>query len=140
MRRSPATASGPRPQIIDQLSSGGFGQPHNDYLRTYCDTGLVGSILFWGFFLAAGVRSVMLAVRGPDRQLHAAAGLLVLAFVLFALTDNPMVYTAHFMTPLAIILGLSDATYQRKRVQERGRVAARARLTLASTPTVRVPR
>jgi O-antigen ligase len=126
-------------QIIDQISGGGFGQPHNDYLRTYCDTGLVGTFLFWGFFLAAGVRSVILAVRGADRQLHAAAGLLVLAFVLFALTDNPMVYTAHFMTPLAIILGLSDATYQRKRVKERRRVAPRARLALASTPTVSPP-
>jgi hypothetical protein len=57
----------------------------------------------------------MLAVRGQDRQLHAGAGLLVLALILFALTDNPMVYTAHFMTPLAIVLGLSDATYQRNR-------------------------
>jgi O-antigen ligase len=101
-------------RISEDISSGGFGQPHNDYIRTYCDTGLLGTIGFWGFFLAAGVRSVRLAVRGTDRNLHAAAGLLVLAFVLFALTDNPMVYTAHFMTPLAIVLGLSDATYQRK--------------------------
>jgi O-antigen ligase len=104
-------------QIGENLPGGGFGQPHNDYLRTYCDTGLAGTILFWGFFIAAGVRSARLAVRSTDRQLHAAAGLLVLAFILFALTDNPMVYTAHFMTPLAIVLGLSDATYQRKRGQ-----------------------
>jgi O-antigen ligase len=101
--------------ISIDISGGGFGQPHNDYIRTYCDTGLLGTIGFWGFFLAAGVRSARLAVRGPDRRLHAAAGLLVLAFALFALTDNPMVYTAHFMTPLAIVLGLSDATYQRNR-------------------------
>jgi O-antigen ligase len=101
--------------ISIDISGGGFGQPHNDYIRTYCDTGLLGAIGFWGFFLAAGVRSARLAVRGTDRRLHAAAGLLVLAFALFALTDNPMVYTAHFMTPLAIVLGLSDATYQRNR-------------------------
>ena len=101
--------------ISRDISGGGFGQPHNDYIRTYCDTGLLGMIGFWGFFLAAGVRSARLAVRGPDRRLHAAAGLLVLAFALFAVTDNPMVYTAHFMTPLAIVLGLSDATYQRHR-------------------------
>ena len=73
------------------------------------------SIVFWGFFLAVGVRSVRLAARTPDRPLHAAAGLVVLAFLLFALTDNPMVYTAHFMTPLAIVLALSDGTYQRER-------------------------
>ena len=119
---------------------GGFGQPHNDYLRTYCDTGLVGTILFWGFFLAAGVRSLTLAVRGTDRQLHAAAGLLVLAFAMFAMTDNPMIYTAHFMTPLAAILGLSDATYQRRRAYERGRAATRAAQAPPSTPAMPLPR
>jgi hypothetical protein len=31
----------------------------------------------------------MLAIRGTDRQLHDGAGLLVLALILFALTDNP---------------------------------------------------
>jgi hypothetical protein len=102
-------------QITADLFGGGFGQPHNDYIRTYCETGLASSIVFWGFFLAAGVRSVRLAARALDRPLHAAAGLVVLAFLLFALTDNPMVYTAHFMTPLAIVLGLSDGTYQRER-------------------------
>jgi O-antigen ligase len=122
-------------QISESVSSGGFGQPHNDYLRTYCETGLVGSILFWGFFLAAGVRSCMLAVRGQDRQLHAGAGLLVLALILFALTDNPMVYTAHFMTPLAAVLGLSEATYQRRRAQGRARAAPQAPRTLAASPT-----
>jgi hypothetical protein len=110
-------------RISEYLSGGGFGQPHNDYIRTYCDTGWLGIIAFWGFFLAAGVRSAKQAVRGTDGQLHAAAGLLVLAFALFALTDNPMVYTAHFMTPLAIVLGLSDATYQRTREQRIRRAA-----------------
>ena len=122
-------------QISEDISSGGFGQPHNDYLRTYCETGLVGSILFWGFFLAAGVRSCKLAVRGTDRHLHAGAGLLVLALILFAVTDNPIIYTAHFMTPIAAVLGLSDATYQRRRAQGRTRAAPRAPRTLAASPT-----
>jgi O-antigen ligase len=102
------------------LVAGHLAQPHNDYLRTYCDQGLVGGLLFWGFFLFAGVRSIR-RVRYPtsDRQLHAAAGLLVLAFLLFALTDNPMVYTAHFMTPFMIIMGLSDATWH-WRAERRG--------------------
>jgi hypothetical protein len=65
-----------------------------------------------------------------------AAGLLILAFILFALTDNPIVYTAHFMTPLAAILGLSDATYQRKRAHGRGRVATPAPLAPASTASI----
>jgi O-Antigen ligase len=129
-------------QITFDLFGGGFGQPHNDYIRTYCEAGLAGSILFWGFFLAAGVRSARLAARAPERPLHAAAGLVVLAFLLFALTDNPMVYTAHFMTPMAIVLGLSDATYhatyQRERADRRRR-SARARRTLVPAPTSLLP-
>jgi O-antigen ligase len=101
--------------LMEQITNGALNQPHNDYLRIYCETGWPGSIAFWGFFLAAGMRSVKLAVRGTKRQLHVAAGLLVVAFILFALTDNPAVYTAHFMTPLAVILGLSDGTYHRER-------------------------
>jgi hypothetical protein len=75
--------AGSSAQISEDISSGGFGQPHNDYLRADCDTGLVGSILPWvlprrrGAFRPAGG-------PGRDRQLHAAAGLLVLAFLLFA--------------------------------------------------------
>jgi O-antigen ligase len=125
-------------EITADLFGGGFGQPHNDYIRTFCDTGLAGSILFWGFFLAAGVRSVRLAAQAPARRpLHAAAGLLVLAFLLFALSDNPLVYTAHFMTPLAIVLGLSDGTYQRERGNRRRRAAGRARRTLVPAPASR---
>jgi O-antigen ligase len=102
-------------RLMEQITNGALNQPHNDYLRTYCEMGWPGSITFWGFFLVAGVRSVRLAVRGTERRLHMAAALLVVAFILFALTDNPAVYTAHFMTPLAVILGLSDGTYHRKR-------------------------
>ena len=77
-------------QIGENLPGHGFGQPHNDYPRAYCDTGLAGTILFWGFFLAAGVRSAWLAIRGTDRQLHAAPACSCWRSILFALTDNPM--------------------------------------------------
>ena len=54
---APITGHGVGPRIRSALTSpaAGFGQPHNDYIRTYCDTGLLGTIGFWGFFLAAGV-------------------------------------------------------------------------------------
>jgi O-antigen ligase len=91
-----------------------FDQPHNDYLRTYCDTGLIGSVLFWMFFLFAGIRSARMAHHSiSDRRLHASASLLILVLFIFAITDNPIVYTAHFMAPLAVIVGLSDATWHR---------------------------
>jgi O-antigen/teichoic acid export membrane protein/O-antigen ligase len=104
--------------LSDRLSGGTLDHPHNDYLRTYCDAGLLGSAVFWGFFLAVGVRSLRRSLRpASHRRLHAAAGLLVLAFLLFAVTDNPMVYTAHFMTPIALMIGLSDAAADRRSVR-----------------------
>lgn len=141
---APATGLGvgASSRLMEEITSGALNQPHNDYLRTYCETGWPGTIVFWGFFLAAGVRSVWLAVRGEERQLHLAAGLLVVAFFMFALTDNPAVYTAHFMTPLAVILGLSDGTYHRKRFRRVSHGAttapwARASASGADAPLLR---
>ena len=97
-----------------QVTSGGINQPHNDYLRTYCDVGLAGSVLVWGFFLFLAVRSVRRYRQGiGNRDLQAAAGLAVLAFLLFAVTDNIIVYAAHFMAPLGIVLGLADGDFVR---------------------------
>jgi O-antigen ligase len=98
-----------------ELSGRGVDQPHNEYLRTYCDVGLVGGATFWAFFLWAALRSWRGALRGPDRRLHAAAGQLVIALLLFAITDNPLLYTALFTVPIALVLGLSDSTLARSR-------------------------
>jgi O-antigen ligase len=95
--------------------SGGVDQPHNEYLRTYCDVGLVGGGAFWAFFLWAALRSWRGALLGRDRRLHAAAGQLVLALLLFAITDNPLLYTALFTVPIMLVLGLSDSTLVRSR-------------------------
>jgi O-antigen ligase len=98
-----------------ELSGGTLDHPHNDYLRTYCDEGWLGSVPFWAFFFLALLRSWWGAFFGPDARLHAAAGQLALALLIIAITDNPIVYTAHFMAPLAVILGLSDrALYQNR--------------------------
>jgi hypothetical protein len=98
------------------LSNGALPHPHNDYLRTYCEVGLGGSFLFWWFFLWAGLRSWRGAVIGTERRLHGVAAQLMLALFLFAFTDNPIVYTAQFMAPLAVILGLSDRALSRARL------------------------
>jgi hypothetical protein len=90
------------------LSGGALDHPHNEYIRIYCDEGWIGSSLIWLFFFASLVRSWTGAVMGRDRALHGAAGQVVLALLIFAITDNPLSYTAHFMTPLAVILGFSD--------------------------------
>jgi O-antigen ligase len=104
--------------LSTRFSGGPLSHPHNDYLRTLCDVGLTGSIFFWGFFLVMGARSLGRALKPtPNRRLHAAASMLVLALLSFAITDNPMVYTAHFMIPLALVLGLSDGTYHQWRTR-----------------------
>jgi O-antigen ligase len=91
-----------------KVSGGILDHPHNEYIRTYCDEGWIGSILLGLFFLAALVRSWAGAFTGSDRALHGAAGQVVLALLILAITDNPLSYTAHFMAPLAVILGFSD--------------------------------
>jgi len=104
--------------LSTRFSGGPLSHPHNDYLRTLCDTGLTGSIFFWGFFLVMGARSLGRALKAtPNRRLHGAASMLVLALLIFAVTDNPMVYTAHFMIPLALVLGLSDGSHFRWRTR-----------------------
>jgi hypothetical protein len=90
------------------LSDQALPQPHNDYLRTYCDVGLLGSVPFWWLFIWASFRSWRGASVSRGVGLHAAAGQLILALAIFAITDNPIIYTAQFMAPLFAILGLSD--------------------------------
>lgn len=81
-------------------------QPHDDYLRNYCDVGLVGSVPFWGFFVICGAAGARSAIRRRD-PLGAASGQLVVALMLLAVTDNVIIYTAHFMVPMAVVLGLA---------------------------------
>jgi O-antigen ligase len=91
-----------------ELSDGTLDHPHNEYIRTYCDEGWIGSVLLWLFFLAALLRSWMGSLLARNAALHGAAGQVVLALLMFSITDNPLTYTAHFMAPLMAILGLSD--------------------------------
>jgi hypothetical protein len=91
-----------------EVSDGVLDHPHNEYIRTYCDEGWIGGILIGLFFLAGLLRSWTGAFTGRDKALHGAAGQVVLALLILAITDNPLSYTAHFMAPLAAILGFSD--------------------------------
>jgi O-antigen ligase len=83
--------------------------PHNDYLRTWCETGWVGTVPFWAFWVLGAGRSLLGVRSGMDARIHGIAGQVVLALLLFSITDNPIIYTAHFMAPAAVVLGLSDA-------------------------------
>jgi O-antigen ligase len=114
------------------LSDNALSHPHNDYLRQYCEVGLAGSVPFWFFFLWACLRSWRAARIGSERRLHGVAGQLMIVLFLLAITDNVVIYTAQFMVPVAVILGLSDSRLMRARrprpdPQPRSRQAALTR-------------
>jgi O-antigen ligase len=94
--------------LSGELSDRTLDHPHNEYIRSYCDEGWIGSVLLWLFFFVALLRSWMGSLIARNAALHGAAGQVVLALLMFSITDNPLTYTAHFMAPLAAILGLSD--------------------------------
>jgi len=105
--------------LSKRLTGGVLDHPHNEYIRVYCDTGWGGLALFCLFLVTALARSAWGVLRGPDPRLHLAAGLLMLAYALFAVTDNPLVYSAQFAGPVLIILGLSDRLLPARRRRDR---------------------
>ncbi|MCW2715593.1 MAG: hypothetical protein JWN88_2640 [Frankiales bacterium] len=89
--------------LANDLTLGVLKHPHNDYLRMWCDVGLVGAVPFWLFFGLAGWQGLRLGRRGSP--LGAASVQLVLGLALLALTDNVLIYTAYFMVPATLLLG-----------------------------------
>ena len=63
----------------------GFPEPHNEFLRVWCDTGTVGASLFVGFLAVAAADALRQGHR-PART----AFLAVVAVLLLGLTDNPL--------------------------------------------------
>lgn len=104
-----------------EATIGATPHPHNDFLRTYCDFGVAGSWFFWFFFLSVGVRGLRLYRHRLSSRIEsetgAVAALTVLALLMFAATDNVIVYTSTFMAAAGVILGMSDATWERVRTQ-----------------------
>ena len=105
--------------ITLEATNGRTGHPHNEFIRIYCESGMVGVLLFWSFFIAAGLRG--LAALRRQTEIGGLAALAILALVLFSITDNATVYTGVFMLPLAILIGIAD------------------RASDSSRPAVRVP-
>ena len=92
--------------------SSGFPQPHNEYLRLYCDHGVPVTMVFMTFFVAVGWRAVRVGSARPAGKASAMAALqLVVGLALLSVTDNPLTATLAFMAPAAVIFAWSDHLY-----------------------------
>jgi O-Antigen ligase len=106
--------------ISSEVSNGAFAQPHNEFIRGYCDTGYVGSVPLWFYYAVLLARSLWLAFRDPRRRrLHIAGVQAIAAVIIFAFTDNPLVYTGVVMAPTLLLLGLSHSAGDRLPLKER---------------------
>lgn len=74
----------------------GFPEPHDEFLRVWCDTGVVGVALFAGFVVAV--------VAGSERSRRPVSAVALLALAMLALTDNPLT-TLGVAVPLGVVLG-----------------------------------
>jgi hypothetical protein len=113
-----------------EASGGHAGHPHNEFLRIYCETGYIGSVLHWLFFALIFVRAVSAERRthhrygGVDR-LAVATATMSIGFLLYCLTDNVLFYTQHYMAPYAVVLGLFDRSMALRRRQWERKFVAR---------------
>ena len=97
--------------LVRQVFNGFVGQPHNDYIRYYYDTGAFGLTLWLCFafaFMTRTVKSLRRSIREetPDYPLHLAAFLAFVGVSGSMLTDNSVCYS-FVMMPLAIVMGCS---------------------------------
>lgn len=112
--------------ITLQATAGRTPHPHNDYLRIWCEYGYTGSVFFWGFFVLAGLRGLRLYrhrhATPTESELGAAGALVLVALLMFASTDNVVVYTATFMAAAGVIWGITDRALVN--VEDRSRMLA----------------
>jgi len=88
----------------------GFPEPHNEFLRVWCDTGVIGTLLLWGFVVHTMIRALARIRDTPRPWPHSAALQLAVALTLISLTDNPLTTAIPFMIPAALAFGWSEST------------------------------
>lgn len=77
----------------------GFPEPHNEYLRVWCDTGLVGVVLLAGF-----VASVVVSTLRARSRAAMVPAVAVFALLLLGVTDNPLT-TLGVVVPSGLAFG-----------------------------------
>ncbi|MCA9149685.1 MAG: O-antigen ligase family protein [Planctomycetales bacterium] len=83
-------------------------KPHNDYLRLFFETGIIGFTLFWSTMYWQYRNAVRraLATDGLLRAGFGAAALGIIGFAILCLTDNVLIYNLYYNNMLFGMLGL----------------------------------
>lgn len=93
-----------------------FAHPHNDYLRLFCDGGVIGLALFWTFILRVVFNPARDTPRTgtvlSSRETMRGAVMILICLALFSTTDNILIYIPYFMLPAAVVLGWHTSALQ----------------------------
>ncbi len=76
--------------LYQYLGAGDVQQAHNDFLQALCETGILGFLLFtgfWAYFFVWGVLRIRAEESAPERWMLAGLFAGVIAFVLHSLVD-----------------------------------------------------
>jgi hypothetical protein len=98
-------------KICRENTGGVMEHPHNDYLKIFYEYGILGSCLFWGFFIIVFLSCWSTFRRDPTIESKIAAGsaaVIILGFFAFSVTDNPVLYTVHWMVPMFVMVSVSE--------------------------------
>jgi O-antigen ligase len=99
-------------QLAIQLTSGQIKYPHNDWLLTLYDYGLLGTLVYAGSLIIAARHALRHARRAPDpyiRVLLFSGASAFIPFALMMITDNIMVYASFFGNLQFLLLGAAYA-------------------------------
>jgi O-antigen ligase len=114
--------SGTGETMVYQIT-GGTGYPHNDWLLTYFDYGVLGVSVFTGCMLLTMWDCLRKArvCRHPETRLLLLAGASAfIPFMLMMLTDNIMVYASFFGNMHFTLLGLAYGSLRTERLSDFG--------------------
>ena len=106
---SPLIGNG-KPGPVEMLNTPRWSHPHNDYLRLFHQSGLIGLAL-WLFFIfrvfSHNRKVARISSRYWEKILSHATFLIALGISIIMLTDNTLVYS-YVMYPFAAMVGISS--------------------------------
>jgi O-antigen ligase len=109
--------------FVRKLTFGISGYPHNDWLLTEYDFGIVGVVLYALTLFMAGIHALKKgrAAEGTAKTLFLAGASSFIFYAMMMYTDNIMVYTSFFGNLHFTVLGIAYATDRTTRPQIRSK-------------------